>query len=365
MTRHYDVLDGLRGTAALAVVVFHLFEYIFPDPTHNPLRHAYLAVDFFFLLSGFVIAHAYDRRWPSMTVTGFFRIRLMRLHPLVLLGLSLGLLDYVFDPYAGESQNAGFWLIAVNVMLGALLLPAPDLPNRFNATHSLNSPSWSLTQEYVVNIIYAIFVRHFGIRMLTGLVIISAAVLGWAAISHGQLSGGWGWDTFWLAPIRVAFPFFAGILIHRLGFIIPMKWGYPILSVVLLAVFMTPNSAYTGLMDAALIILLFPLIVAAGAGSQVHGTLAILCRFFGTISYPIYILHYPFVDIYAHWFWTEQPEPAVIWLVSTALVAGLIAFAWAAERYFDRPVRSWLARMAETRTAELDSTSAGQSWRSA
>jgi peptidoglycan/LPS O-acetylase OafA/YrhL len=344
VTKHYEVLDGLRGTAALAVVVFHLCEYIFPDPAANPLRHAYLAVDFFFLLSGFVIAHAYDRRWPAISAMGFFRIRLIRLHPLVLLGVALGLIDYLFDPFAGESQNAGFRLIALNAVLGALLLPAPDLPNRFGATHSLNSPSWSLMQEYAVNIVYALFARRLGPRSLALLVVLSAVALSWGAVNHGHLSAGWSWDTFWLAPIRVAFPFFAGMLLYRLGLIIPMKWGYPILSAVLLAIFMTPNSEFTGWMDAALIILVFPTLVAAGAGSSVSGMAGSLCRFFGTISYPIYILHYPFVDIYAHWLWSGPHDPVALWAVSVTLVLGLIGFAWAVERYFDRPVRAWLAK---------------------
>jgi len=344
MTKHYEVLDGLRGTAAVAVVVFHLCEYIFPDSASNPLRHAYLAVDFFFLLSGFVIAHAYDRRWPAMSIAGFFRIRLTRLHPLVLLGLLLGLIDYVFDPFAGNSQNAGFWLIAVNAVLGALLLPAPDLPNRFDATHSLNSPSWSLLQEYAVNIAYALFVRRLGVRALAGLVVLSAVVLGLSAVGHGKLLDGWSWETFWMAPVRVCYPFFAGMLLYRIGGIVRMRGGYPILSAVLLAIFMLPNSSYTGLMDAAIVILAFPLVVAAGAGSAVTGRLAVLCRFFGTISYPIYILHYPFVDIYAHWLWQGNHDSVTLWLVSTALVLGLVVFAWAAERYVDRPVRAWLAR---------------------
>ena len=351
MTKHYEVLDGLRGTAALAVLIFHFFEYIFPDPVNNPLRHAYLAVDFLLLLYGLVIAHADDRRWPRMSVRGFFRIRLIRLHPLVVLGVVLGLIDYLFDPFAGDAQNAGFWLIAVNVLLGALLLPAPDLPNRFNATHSLDSPAWSLMQEYAVNIVYALFARRLGVRALCVLVAISAVVLAWAGSNQAHLSVGWAWDTFWLAPVRVAYPFFAGMLLYRLGGIIPMKWGYPILSVVLLAVFMAPNSHYTGLMDAALIIFVFPLVVAAGAGSSVSGRLGSVCRFFGAISYPLYILHYPFIDIYAHWLWSGQHDPAAIWGVFAAMVVGLIGFAWAAERYFDRPVRAWLGRTGQRRAA--------------
>src|SRR5271168_3358652 len=98
---HFEVLDGLRGSAAFLIVIFHLFNYTFMF--HGPwalVKHAYLAVDFFFALSGFVVAYAYDDRWTRMTMLQFFRIRLIRLHPLVLIGATLGLLGYLFDPFS-------------------------------------------------------------------------------------------------------------------------------------------------------------------------------------------------------------------------------------------------------------------------
>lgn len=345
-TKHFEVLDGLRGTAALAVVVFHQFEYIFPSVEANPLRHTYLAVDFFFLLSGFVIAHAYDHRWPAMSMGEFFRIRLTRLHPLVLLGASLGLVDYIFDPFAGDSQRVSSGLLLANFALGALLLPAPALPNRFNGTHSLNGPSWSLMQEYAVNIVYAFIGPRIGQRTLLGLVVMAGVVLSGTAISQGQLGQGWSWDTFWVAPVRVAYPFFAGVLLYRWGGTIPVKWGYPILSIVLLGVFMTPNlgsKVYNGLADAVWIIVIFPAVVAAGAGSEVEGVAGTVCRFVGRISYPIYILHYPFIDIFAHWFWSGTHSNAMVALVSVSLLVFLVAFAWAADRFYDGPVRRGLA----------------------
>jgi peptidoglycan/LPS O-acetylase OafA/YrhL len=65
---HYPILDGLRGVAALLVVIFHLFEAYFPVFADHPEHHGYLAVDFFFMLSGFVVGYAYDDRWKNMTV---------------------------------------------------------------------------------------------------------------------------------------------------------------------------------------------------------------------------------------------------------------------------------------------------------
>jgi peptidoglycan/LPS O-acetylase OafA/YrhL len=105
--QHFEVLDGLRGSAAFLIVIFHLFNYSFGF--HGPyaiVKHADLAVDFFFALSGFVVAYAYDDRWNRMTILQFFRIRLIRLHPLVLVGATLGLLFYLFDPFS-KVMNRG------------------------------------------------------------------------------------------------------------------------------------------------------------------------------------------------------------------------------------------------------------------
>src|SRR6478735_8621078 len=84
---HFEILDGLRGIAALMVVIFHVFEaYSDADPTRQIINHGYLAVDFFFLLSGFVIAYAYDDRWSRMGQWEFYKRRLVRLQPMIIMG---------------------------------------------------------------------------------------------------------------------------------------------------------------------------------------------------------------------------------------------------------------------------------------
>lgn len=88
---HYILLDGLRGVAALMVLVFHVFDVC----SSNIIPHGYLAVDLFFVLSGFVIGYAYDDRWQQgLTAGQFFRRRLIRLHPMVLVGGLLGDISY-------------------------------------------------------------------------------------------------------------------------------------------------------------------------------------------------------------------------------------------------------------------------------
>ena len=130
--QHFEVLDGLRGTAALLVVLFHI-QGITVDWQGSKvlLHHAPLAVDFFFALSGFVIGYAYDDRWAKMTTGRFLALRLIRLHPLVILGTLLGFASYLLDPLAGTAQVAPLHAILVALGMGLLLLPSWPLPNRW------------------------------------------------------------------------------------------------------------------------------------------------------------------------------------------------------------------------------------------
>ncbi|MES2388688.1 MAG: acyltransferase [Bacteroidota bacterium] len=344
MKRHYEILDGLRGTAALLVVVFHLLEARFPDPALNPMHHAFLAVDFFYLLSGFVVGYAYDDRMAAMGIAKFLRTRLIRLHPLVILGVLIGAIGYWFDPFAQAEQPVTFPRLLLSLGLGILLIPAPDLPNRYGETHSLNGPCWSLLQEYIANIIYALVGLRLGKPGLWLLVITSGLTLLITAAYLPNLGTGWGWENIWIAPIRMMFPFFAGLLLYRTGLRIKIPFAYPLLSLLLLIIFCAPTFTYNGLAEAACIILVFPLVVAAGAGGHVSGRWAKLSAFSGRISYPIYILHYPFIYIFTHWFYAKNPAVDQFSTVAAACLLFFVALAWVALRLYDEPVRSWLKR---------------------
>lgn len=94
---HYNILDGLRGVAALTVVCFHLFEAYATSHLDQKINHGYLAVDFFFILSGFVVGYAYDDRWKTMRITDFLKRRFIRLHPMVVLGAVIGAVMFYFQ----------------------------------------------------------------------------------------------------------------------------------------------------------------------------------------------------------------------------------------------------------------------------
>ena len=145
--KHFEILDGLRGIAALAVVIFHFMEWVFPDTSTNFIGHGFLAVDFFFCLSGFVIGYAYDDRIREIGSGAFFKLRLIRLHPLVVLGSVLGLLGFFLDPFATPiTYDTGKLVL---LFTGSLfLIPLPLMEERFFNLFAFNAPSWSLFWEY-------------------------------------------------------------------------------------------------------------------------------------------------------------------------------------------------------------------------
>lgn len=343
MKPHYPILDGLRGTAAILVVIFHLFEAYYPVPANHPMHHGYLAVDFFYLLSGFVVGYAYDDRWKRMGIWNFIKIRLVRLHPLVILGVLIGAIAFWFDPYTNGSQHVSLLKVIAVMLIGFTLLPSPDIRG-WGETHSLDGPCWSLLQEYIANLIYAIFGRKMSKAVLWIIVIISGIVLIIVAAWHGDVATGWGYDSFWIAIVRMMFPFFAGLLLFRSSKLIRIPMAYTVCSLMLIGLFFLPTFKYNGLYEAACIIIAFPVIVAAGAGGKINGRWARLCKFSGDISYPIYIIHYPFIYIYTSWVVLKKPAPQQIIPVACGLFVFFILLAYAALKLFDEPVRAWLKR---------------------
>src|ERR1700728_3916396 len=349
---HFEVLDGLRGSAAFLIVIFHLFNYSFGF--HGPsalVNHPYLAVDFFFALSGFVVAYAYDDRWMRMTTLQFFRIRLIRLHPLVLIGATVGLLGYLLDPFSKMMNRGPLSMVLLAYVTSLLLLPSPPIAGRHNESQALNGPAWSLMQEYLGNIAYALILRRLRTITLSIVFAVSGLALIWVANSKGSLDGGWDYPNIWMAPLRLTVSFVLGLWLYRIHDRIRMpKVGLLLLSIVLVVCFQMPKFPkigaldWNGIDDAACVLLLFPLIILCGAHSKAGAGMITLCKFSGRPSYPLYITHIPFVYVLEGYSSTKHPNMDVklIWIF--LLIPFVIFVAWIALKYFDEPVRAWLTR---------------------
>jgi peptidoglycan/LPS O-acetylase OafA/YrhL len=349
---HFEVLDGLRGSAALLVVLFHI-QGIPVDFSGSKviLHHAPLAVDFFFGLSGFVLGYAYDDRWSHMSIVQFIKIRLIRLHPLLVLGALLGFASYLLDPFAGTKQGAPLGAVAWALFVLLLSFPTRPLPNRWDDTHTLNGPEWTLFWEYVGNLAYALLLRRLSAKALPPIMLLGAIALIWTGAARGSLDGGWGWSNLWMAPVRLTYPFVAGLWMYRSLDRLPrLRIGFlPLTALLTIAVLMpvwpeVGRIKWNGLYEAALIILLFPAVILAGAHSNAGKGMTALCKLSGRLSFPLYITHFPFMYVYMNWV-TTGPSLTATLAVATAALIFVLVFAWAAFKLWDEPIRAWLKQV--------------------
>lgn len=366
---HYALLDGLRGVAALLVVIYHIFEgFAFAETTNgegsgliSTLNHGHIAVDFFFILSGFVISYAYDDRWQKMTLGGFFKRRLIRLHPMLVMGAVIGTITFLIggrEQWDGTVTSIGG--VALALLLTALMIPA--LPGSMHEVRGngemfpLNGPQWSLFFEYIGNIIYALIIRHLSTRLLTVLVALLAALHTWIFVwdlsGYDSVGIGWTIDTinFWGGLVRMLFPFTVGMLLARTFKPRKINGAFWICSAILLATFAVPYIASEGtislnsLYEVVCIALIFPAIVWMGACGKSSGLTDKINSLLGELSYPLYIVHYPVMYLFYAWLIEKHFYSLEDTLLMPVMVVAVsIALAYACLKLYDEPVRKWLA----------------------
>lgn len=363
---HYELLDGLRGVAALVVILYHIFEgYAFAsNGTIDTLNHGYLAVDFFFILSGFVIGYAYDDRWgKGLTMKNFFKRRLIRLHPMVIMGAVLGVVTFYLQ---GCVQWDGTHIAISMVMLSLLctMFFIPAMPGvgyevRGNGEmFPLNGPCWSLFFEYIGNILYALFIRRLSNKALAVLVAVLGVALTLFAVldisGYGNIGVGWTLDgvNFIGGTLRMLFPFSMGMLLSRNFKPVKLKGAFWICTIIMIALFAVPylegakpfcvNGAY----EVFCVIVAFPILVWLGAsGTTTDKKSTVICKFLGDISYPVYVVHYPIMYLFYAWLIKNQLYTlGETWQVALCVYALSIVLAYLCLKLYDEPVRKWLTK---------------------
>ncbi|MHA4894241.1 acyltransferase family protein [Pedobacter sp. PWIIR3] len=341
--QHFEVLDGLRGLAAVAVVIFHYMEWVFTDPSQNFIGHGFLAVDFFFCLSGFVIGYAYDDRIGKMGVLEFFKSRLIRLHPMIIFGSVLGLITFLLDPFAGHPElyttGKTIWIFLSSI----LLLPYPVMEERGFNNFGLNAPAWSLFWEYVANVIYVIVLFRIVKKALLALILVAAAILCFVSYRAGNLIGGWDGKSFWDGGARIFYSFVAGLAIYRFNWIIKNKLGFLGICILLSLAFLMPGSKWNWLTEPAIVLFYFPLLIALGAGATSTQILKKLCVFSGKISYPLYMTHYAFLWMFGNYYTSHKPGAEQLTLIVITAVILSIGFAYLVMIMYDIPLRRYLS----------------------
>lgn len=371
---HYPILDALRGVAAVMVVMFHLLEtFTGGDHTKQIINHGYMGVDFFFLLSGFVIGYAYDDRWNKMSLWDFFKRRLIRLHPMIIIAMVIGAITFYFQDcqYFNNIAGVPVWKLLLVMVIGFTLLPVTgSLEIRgWTEMHPLNGPAWSLFFEYIANILYALILRRLSNTILAILVFIAGAALIHLAVTspQGDVIGGWAIDPVQLRIgfTRLLYPFLAGLLLSRIAKPGKLNNAFLWSSLLLMMALAIPRIGsheqlwMNGLYDSLTIILLFPLVIYLGASGTIKDGISFkISKFLGDISYPIYIIHYPFIYLYvafvakhpAYLNGTAPNGHLILVVVALLVLAGSVILAYAIVKLYDIPVRKWLTKRFMTAT---------------
>lgn len=337
--RKFHTLDGMRGVAAILVVARHGMQFVAPLDFPN----SFLAVDLFFMLSGFVIAAAYDGRLDTgrLTPVRFMLVRFIRLWPLYLLGTLLVSAIVYSKILHGKSDLdlMTFWRALPGQLV---MLPSPFTKDLY----TVNPVAWSLCFELVINAAYAFF--HRWLNTVTLAIITTISVLALISAQHFQpdgISTGWAWSHAGVAFARVGFAFPVGVLLYRYRARLPRLGLPPILVLVLLVAILTAHlpGIYNDTLQMLAIVVVFPFLVTAAVEVEPSSRLVPSFTWLGVTSYAVYTLHYPLLTFFDYGlakiglvFSDYSPWSGLVGIVVITLVA------WIADRIYDVPLRAWL-----------------------
>lgn len=339
--RVFHALDGLRGVAAVFVAMRHT-SFFHALGIHG----GYLAVDLFFVLSGFVIAHAYERRLEQgLSAARFVMLRYLRLWPVYVLGGVLGLIAAAFQALPGH-DNLTLGQVAHTAPFALMMLPGPHIKPML---YPVNSVAWSLALELLVNLAYAFLWRRLrDIHVLGGVLAVSAVALIATAFWFGKLDVGFTWSNAWGGAPRVVFSFAAGLAVYRIfkerPWRSPLPGWTPLLVLPLLFCLNLDNVIW----PLACVLTVFPVVVLAAAASEPGPRAARAFAWLGAVSYPLYALHKPAGELLALTIHVLAPGNLHwgVWIGAPYMVIAMIACA-GIERFYDRPVRRILTRVVD------------------
>ena len=360
----YDILDGLRGVAALMILLYHVFNdaksfYVWPTPV-NEFYHSFLGVDFFFILSGFVMGYAYDRQWgKDMNLGSFIKRRLIRLHPMVVMGVLIGAAAFAIQGFTKwDGTEVTMQAFMLSVLLGLFLIPSPtNIEVRGNTEiFPLNGPHWSLFFEYIGSLLYGLLLHRLSTKWLRVWVACSIiSIAGFALLTEdGGIAYGWSSEpaNLWGGALRMLYAYPMGLLMARVfrqrqpkPLHAPMFLLCSLGLIVLLGLPFLGNKDVETIYQLVCIFSFFPTIIWYGARGIVSGWQQRAVSFLGRLSYPLYAIHFPLIYLYITWVGRDghpyegysQPWlPALLTITASLLIATLCLL------FYDEPLRNRL-----------------------
>lgn len=341
--KRYETLDGLRGVAAIGVMVFHFSILGVTDL----LPRAFLAVQFFFVLSGFALSCAYEERASTLSIAQFAKKRLIRILPLSVLGLTIGTIYFFARTWMQPKSFYSVTDISLSYLLNLFLLPKPWVTAAPTDTvFPSNTPLWSLSLEMMVNMVWAACLIHLSTKKLWIITVTAGLLLSAAIFSWGTADLGADWITYAGGVLRASFGFCVGILIWRhCPKTSSSKTALPLTMVLLLTMF-----SYSGggiAFDLFSIIIIVPALLYVTIRSDC-GKHRPICRYLGQLSYPLYTIHVPLLMITVGAFKMVHIEKPSFSIVLACAIVFLMA-AFLVNRYYDVPLRRFLNTRLESK----------------
>lgn len=337
--RRFYLLDGLRGVAAVIVVLGHTPDiWIAGKPSHF-----YLAVDLFFVLSGFVIAHAYEERLTTgLTVSHFMLARYIRLYPLYLCGTLVGIAGAIIA-YAHGKGGLSLWELSTSIPAALFLLPAPT-----DGMMLLNPPAWSLLFELLMNFCYALFLIRLSTRSLLLLVLILAVSLAVIDLHLHSLHTGMTWSTSFYGFVRLSYSYCVGLILFKTVKVSQLKVSWAVLVPFLIVPVVIGHDMRAEVTELLAVFVCFPMIVAAGIVFDCPSSRPL--ELLGSASYGIYIISVPAITVSSRVLHAARLDETYLhpWF-GYAVVIALIAIAVAlrgldlrARRFMSTTLPHWL-----------------------
>lgn len=338
---YYYKLDFMRGVAAISVVVIHLSHRI---DISSIAKRGYLAVDFFFVLSGFVMCAAYAERLKAqqLRTRDFYALRLVRIFPLAFLGTSIAA---IFETLRPGVANFGEHIsnIMIAYFFGALMLPTTAFNTLEPTAFPLNLPIWSLFFELLANAAFPFILKsHHKNQILiffiaSGAITFTAGVLYFGTANHGYYP-----NELWFGFSRISLSFSIGIVIYY------FRHKSPTVNLLLpsliftVVVFFPYFPEYDSYIDVLSVIFIMPALVflSIKGGNGSHGKN--ISHWAGVLSFPLYALHYPFTRVISVISRKFYLNPYAKCSIMISFIFVMVVISYLAYRFFDLPIRKHL-----------------------
>jgi peptidoglycan/LPS O-acetylase OafA/YrhL len=342
---YLPALDGMRGVAAYIVLVYHVV--LFFSLSWGPLAqswfapHSYLVVDAFYVMSGFVMAHAFDAKLAAgMSFTDFALHRFLRLYPMILAGVVLGAVSLV--GYWALTPGVPLLAVAKAIGAGLFLMPTDALSAFKPYDFPVNSPFWSLSYEVVLCIGFGATYRYLKGWALVAALVVAAPAVCYVAWLKGGLDIGFRIGEYGLAFGRVVYPFLMGVFLRRLPAYRPQSHLAGYIAIPLLVVLVVNPLPTSALYDSVAVLVVIPVLVWMAATGRNLATADRFASASGALSYPLYALHFPIVVSLSN----IAKKLALNGWQTVALALACIALslgtAIVVYQVYDKPARAWL-----------------------